>query len=81
MRGNAKKQLPMFFAINVEAELPSNHPLRAIKRRADAILASMSRDFDAAYSEIGRPSIAPERLLKALLLQALYSIRSEIQLM
>jgi transposase len=81
MRGNAKKQLPMFFAINVEAELPSNHPLRAIKRRANAILASMSRDFEAAYSKIGRPSIAPERLLKALLLQALYSIRSEIQLM
>ena len=81
MRGDAKKQLPMYFVINVEAEFPSNHPLRAIKRRADAILGSMSRDFEAAYSKIGRPSIAPERLLKALLLQALYSIRSEIQLM
>ena len=81
MRGDAKKQLPMYFVINVEAELPSNHPVRAIKRRADAILGSMSRDFEAAYSKIGRPSIAPERLLKALLLQALYSIRSEIQLM
>jgi transposase len=81
MRGDAKKQLPMYFVINVEAELPSNHPLRAIKRRADAILRSMNRDFESAYSKIGRPGIAPERLLKALLLQALYSIRSEIQLM
>jgi len=81
MRGDAKKQLPMYFVINVEAELPSSHPLRAIKRRADAILRSMNRDFEAAYSKIGRPGIAPERLLKALLLQALYSIRSEIQLM
>lgn len=81
MRGASSKQLPMYFAINVEAELPSNHPLRAIKRRANAILCSMNRDFEAAYSRIGRPGIAPERLLKALLLQALYSIRSEIQLM
>jgi len=81
MRGDSSKQLPMYFAINVEAELPSNHPLRAIKRRANAILAAMNRDFEAAYSRIGRPGIAPERLLKALLLQALYSIRSEIQLM
>ena len=81
MRGNASKQIPMFYAINIEAELPADHPLRAIKRRADEILASMNRIFEAAYSETGRPSIAPERLLKALLLQALYSIRSEIQLM
>ncbi len=81
MRGNASKQVPMFYMINVEAELPANHPLRAIKRRADAILARMGKDFEAAYSQTGRPGIAPERLLKALLLQALYSIRSEIQLM
>jgi len=81
MRGDSSKQMPMYFVINLEAELPSNHPLRAIKRRADAILSAMNRDLDAAYSQIGRPGIAPERLLKALLLQALYSIRSEIQLM
>jgi len=73
MRGDARKQLPMYFVINVEAELSSNHPLRAIKRRADGVLRSMNRDFEAAYSKIGRPGIAPERLLKALLLQALYS--------
>jgi transposase len=81
MRGSASKQMPMFYMINVEAELPAHHPLRAIKKRADAILAAMRRDFEAAYSRTGRPGIAPERLLKALLLQALYSIRSEIQLM
>lgn len=81
MRGRATKQLPMFYMISVEGELPASHPLRAIKRRADAILAGMSRDFEAAYSWTGRPGIAPERLLKAMLLQALHSIRSEIQLM
>lgn len=81
MRGHATKQVPLFFMINVEAELPVSHPLRAVKRRVDAILAGMRREFDVAYSQTGRPGIAPERLLKALLLQALYSIRSEIQLM
>ncbi len=81
MRGNTSKQTPMFIMINVEAELSANHPLRAIKRRADAILAGMNRDFETAYSQTGRPGIAPERLLKALLLRALYSIRSETLLM
>jgi transposase len=71
----------MFLLSNVEAELPQDHPLRAIKRRADRILTAMSRDFTAAYSTTGRPSVPPEQLLKALLLQALSSIRSEIQRM
>lgn len=81
MRGRTDTQGPMFLMINVEAELPQDHPLRAIKRWADRILTAMSRDFTAAYSTTGRPSVPPEQLLKALLLQALYSIRSEIQLM
>jgi transposase len=81
MRGHASKQGPMFLMINVEDKVPQDHPLRAIKRRCDGILADMRRDFNAAYSRMGRPSIPPEQLLKALLLQALYSIRSEIQLM
>lgn len=81
MRGHTSQQIPIFYVINVEAELPEHHPLRGIKKRADAILRAMSRDFTAAYSQMGRPSIAPEQLLKALLLQALYSIRSEILLM
>lgn len=80
MRGNSKLQNPMFFVANIEERLPQQHPLRAVKRRADAVLKQMSRAFDAAYSEQGRPSIPPEQLLKALLLQALYSIPAERRL-
>ncbi|MGH9601240.1 MAG: IS5 family transposase [Terriglobales bacterium] len=70
----------MFFVANTEERLDREHPLRAIKRRAGEVLKGMSRDFDAAYSEQGRPSIPPEALLQALLLQALYSIPSERRL-
>ena len=80
MRGNSKLQNPMFFLANTEERLAKTHPLRAVKRRADEVLKQMSRVFDAAYSEQGRPSIPPEQLLKALLLQALYSIPSERRL-
>jgi len=81
MRGHVSGQGPMFLMINMEDKVPADHPLRAVKRRCDRILADMRRDFNAAYSRLGRPSIPPEQLLKALLLQALYSIRSEILLM
>ena len=80
MRGNSKLQNPMFFVANTEERLPKNHPLRAIKRRADEVLKGMARVFDDAYSETGRPGVPPEALLKALLLQALYSIPSERRL-
>jgi transposase len=70
----------MFFVANIEERLAKTHPLRAIKQRADEVLKAMGRSFDAAYSEEGRPSIPPEQLLKALLLQALYSIPSERRL-
>lgn len=80
MRGNPKLQNPMFFVANTEERLAKNHPLRAIKRRADEVLKLMERAFDTAYSETGRPGIPPEALLKALLLQALYSIPSERRL-
>jgi transposase len=70
----------MFFVANTEERLAKDHPLRAIKRRADEVLKQMSPAFDAAYSAQGRPSIPPEALLKALLLQALYSIPSERRL-
>jgi transposase len=80
VRGNAELQNPMFFVANTEERLAKTHPLRAVKRRADEVLEQMSRSFDAAYSEQGRPSIPPEQMLKALLLQALYSIPSERRL-
>jgi transposase len=70
----------MFFAIDLESRVRADHPLRAIKGTVDRILAGMSDAFAAAYSGTGRPSVPPERLLKALLLMALYSVRSERQL-
>ncbi len=80
MRGDRNVQNPMFFVANTEERLAADHPLRAIKRQADDVLKALSRDFEAAYSETGRPSIPPEALLKAMLLQALYSIPSERRL-
>ena len=80
VRGNPKLQNPMFFVANTEERLAKDHPLRAIKRRADEVLKQMARAFDDAYSGTGRPGIPPEALLKALLLQALYSIPSERRL-
>ncbi len=80
MRGEADDQLPLFHVFEVEDRIRRDHPLREIKRRTDGILAAMSPQFEAAYSRTGRPSVPPERLLKALLLQCLYSIRSERQL-
>lgn len=80
VRGNRQLQNPMFFVANTEERLAADHPLRAIRRQADAVLQAMTRDLEAAYSETGRPSIPPEALLKALLLQALYSIPSERRL-
>jgi transposase len=80
MRGRADEQLPLFHVFNVEERIRLDHPLRDIKRRADRLLAGMSPQFAQAYSRTGRPSVPPERLLKALLLMALYSVRSERQL-
>jgi len=81
MRGNVDRQHTMFVMINVETRIPKDHPLRAVKLRCDNILEHMRKDFNKAYSHTGRSGVSPEQLLKALLLQALYSIRSEIQLM
>jgi transposase len=57
--------------------MPTTHPLRGIRQLVDAVLAGMSQDFDSLYAKVGRPSIAPERLFRALLLQVVYSLRSE----
>lgn len=80
MRGHVDDQPPLFHVFNVENRIRSDHPLRDVKRRADRILSGMSSKFAKAYSGTGRPSVPPERLLKALLLRALYSLRSERQL-
>jgi len=81
MRGRPDAQPAMFLMINLEEKVPQDHPLRPVKQRCDRILRAMSRDFNRAYSRLGRHSIPPEQLLKAMLLQALYSIPSEEQLM
>jgi transposase len=80
MRGTRPLQNPIFYDDNTEERLSAQHPLRAVKRRADAVLKAMEEVLQAAYSEQGRPSIPPEQLLKALLVQALYSIPSERRL-
>jgi len=77
MRGASDPKRVMFFALDVEGLIRPDHPLRPIKRMMDQELAKMDALFDQAYSDTGRPSVPPEMLLKALLLQALYSVRSE----
>jgi transposase len=71
----------MFSYVSAEERVPEDHPLRAIRSFVDEILRGMTREFDALYSKHGRPSIPPERLLRAQLLQLFYSIRSERLLM
>ena len=77
MRGRCNPQLSMLAFVDLDARIPADHPLRAVKRLADRALAELSPVFDRMYAAGGRPSIPPERLLKAGLLIALYSVRSE----
>jgi transposase len=81
MRGDDIQQTAMFSYLSPEQRVPVDHPLRAIRDFADRILDELSDTFDEMYSPIGRRSIAPEKLLRALLLQVLYSVRSERLLM
>jgi transposase len=81
MRGDDERQGAMFSYISAEQRVPKEHPLRVIREIVDEALSRMSSEFDALYSRVGRPSIAPERLLRALLLQLFYGIRSERLLM
>lgn len=81
MRGSDKQAGSLFSYVNLEERIPARHPLRKIKGVVDAALASLDADFEALYADEGRPSIAPERLLRASLVQILFSIRSEKQLM
>ena len=81
MRGADEKQSGMFSYVLLEQRVPAKHPLRAIKAMVDEALGQLDRHFERLYSDAGRPSIAPERLIRALLLQVLYSVRSERLLM
>ena len=81
MRGADEQPGSMFSYVSLEERVPADHPLRAIRRITDRALERLSPRFGTLYVKFGRPSIPPEKLLRALLLQALYTIRSERQLM
>ena len=80
MRGRDDRAAGMFSYIRLEERVPADHPLRAIRALADKVLAGLNGRFAALYSAMGRPSIGPEMLLRATLLQAFFSVRSERQL-
>ncbi len=77
MRGAVDPQSSMFHYFSVESRIPADHPLRRVKKLAESALSAISAQFDGLYARTGRPSIPPERLLKAQLLIALYSVRSD----
>ncbi len=81
MRGRDQEQSQLFSYVSLEERVPRRHSLRLMRKFTDEILAELSEQFEAIYSDVGRPSIPPEQLLRALLLQVLYSIRSERLLM
>jgi transposase len=80
MRGDDNRTGELFSYVDLESRVRRNHPLRAIRGIVNEALAALEQDFSALYSPIGRPSIPPEKLLRAMLLQAFYSIRSEARL-
>ena len=81
MRGTEEVQDAMFSYISAEQRVPKDHPLRAIREILNEVLERLSPQFDSMYASTGRPSIAPEKLLRALVVQALYTVRSERMLM
>lgn len=81
MRGSGQRSGELFSYVDLEKRVRADHPLRAIRELTDAALAALSAEFAALYAAVGRPSVAPEKLLRAMLLQAFYSLRSERQLM
>src|SRR3979411_998487 len=81
MRGSDERTGELFSYVDLEKRVPAKHPLRLVRGVVNEVLAALDREFAELYAEEGRPSIAPERLLRALLLQAFYTIRSERQLM
>jgi transposase len=81
LRGHDEQSGHLFSYVSPEERVPADHPLRAIRQITDRVLAKLSPKFTRMYSKIGRPSIAPEKLLRALMLQVLYTVRSERLLM
>ena len=81
MRGTDEVTGSLFSYVNLEERIPAGHPLRKVREIVNEALASLDAEFDRLYSAEGRPSIAPERLLRASLIQILFSVRSERQLM
>lgn len=81
MRGSDARSGALFSYVDLEERVPSKHPLRAIRDIVNDVLIALDAEFEALYEGTGRQSIAPERLLRASLLQAFYSVRSERQLM
>jgi Transposase domain (DUF772) len=81
MRGKDEQQLDVFSYVSPEQRVPQDHPLRPLRAMTDEALSDLQPRFNRLYAKTGRPSIAPEKLLRALLLQALYSVRSERMLM
>src|ERR1700727_2190706 len=77
MRGSDERSDFLFSYVSPEQRVPADHPMRPIRRIVDAVLERRSPQLDAIYTEFGRPSIPPEQLLRALLLQVLYTVRSE----
>lgn len=80
MRGTDETSGSLFSYVDLEARIPARHPLRKIRQVVNDALASLDGEFDALYTDFGRPSIPPERLIRASLIQILFSIRSERQL-
>jgi len=81
MRGDDRHPEDLFSYIRPEQRVPADHPLRPIRTMVDTILRELSPEFARLYAKRGRPSIPPEKLLRALLIQVLYAVRSERQLM
>ncbi len=81
MRGGDARSGALFSYVDLEARVGNSHPLRAVRQLVNEALSALEKEFSALYSPMGRPSIPPEQLLRAMLLQAFYSIRSERQLM
>src|SRR6202166_3800195 len=81
MRGDDQRQMDVFSYVSPEQRVPQEHPLRPVRAMADEALRQLQPRFSKLYSATGRPSIAPEKLLRGLLLQVLYSVRSERMLM